>query len=88
MLIQTDSGIQAVCFLELYIQGGNILMSNMPKRDITGECEGECKDRVREGEEDRQKEIATSGVKSPDSFPNAPGAKSRNDPPGWLGGHV
>ena len=47
-------------------------MSDMPKRNITGHCEGECRDRVREA----------------DSFPNAPGAKSRNDQPGWLGGHV
>ena len=63
-------------------------MKNMPKRDISGECEGECKDRVREGEEDRQKKIAKSKVKSPASFPNAPGAKSRNESPGFLGGHV
>jgi hypothetical protein len=63
-------------------------MSDMPKRDITGNCEGDCKDRVREGKEDRQKEIAKSKFKSADSFPNAPGASSRNDPPGWLGGHV
>ena len=63
-------------------------MSDMPKRDISGHCEGECKDRVREGEEDRQQQIAESGVESVEFFPNAPGAKSRNDQPGWLGGHV
>ena len=63
-------------------------MSDMPKRDISGHCEGECKDRVSEGEEDRQQQIAKSGVESVESFPNAPGAKSRNDQPGWLGGHV
>jgi hypothetical protein len=63
-------------------------MSHIPERDITGHCEGECRDRVREGEDDRQKEIANSKFKSADSFPNAPGAKSRNAPPGWLGGHV
>ena len=63
-------------------------MSDMPQRDISGHCEGECKDRVREGEEDRQQQIAESGVESVESFPNAPGAKSRNDQPGWLGGHV
>jgi hypothetical protein len=63
-------------------------MSDMPKRDITGHCEGDCKDRVFEGEKERQKKIAKSRVKSADSFPNAPDAKSRNDPPGWLGGHV
>jgi len=63
-------------------------MTDIPKRDITGDCEGDCNDRVREGEEERQKEIAKSGVKSADSFPNAPGADSRNEPPGSMGGHV
>ena len=58
------------------------------KRDITGECEGECEDRVRAGEEERRETIAKSSVKSPDSFPKAPGAKHRNEPPGFLGGHV
>ena len=64
-------------------------MSNIPNRDITGNCdEGECRNLVREAEERNQKELEASGVESPDSFPNAPGAKSRNDQPGWLGGHV
>ena len=63
-------------------------MTDIPKRDITGHCEGECRDRVREGEDERQKEIAESKFKSAKSFPNAPGASSRDDPPGWLGGHV
>ena len=63
-------------------------MTDIPERDITGHCEGECRDRVHEGEDERQKEIAKSKFKSADSFPNAPGASSRNDPPGWLGGHV
>ncbi len=63
-------------------------MTDIPKRDITGDCEGDCKDRVFEGEKERQKEIAKSGVKSADSFPNAPGANSRNAPPGSMGGHV
>ena len=63
-------------------------MTDMPERDITGHCEGECRDRVFEGEKERQHEIEGSGVKSADSFPNAPGAKSRNEQPGWLGGHV
>ena len=63
-------------------------MSHIPERDISGHCEGECKDRVREGEKDRQHQIAESGVESVESFPNAPGAKSRNEQPGWLGGHV
>ena len=63
-------------------------MKDMPKRDITGDCEGDCKDRVLEGEKERQKKIAKSGIKTADSYPNAPGAKSRNEPPGFLGGHV
>ena len=63
-------------------------MTDMPERDISGHCEGECKDRVLEGEDERQKQIADSRFKSPDFFPNAPGAKSRNEQPGWLGGHV
>ena len=37
---------------------------------------------------ERQEAIAKSSVKSPDSFLNAPGAKHRNEPPGFLGGHV
>ncbi len=63
-------------------------MSDMPKRDLTGECEGECRDRVREGAEERQAEIKSSSVQAPESFPNAPDAKSRNEPPGLYGGHV
>ncbi|MGD2185613.1 MAG: hypothetical protein PVI71_05780 [Desulfobacterales bacterium] len=63
-------------------------MKEMPKRDITGDCEGDCKDRVLEGEKERQKKIAKFKVKSADAFPSAPGAKSRNEPPGFLGGHM
>ena len=63
-------------------------MTDMPKRDITGECEGDCRDRVREGEEERQSEMADSSVKSPESFPKTPWAKSRKAPPGVFGGHV
>jgi hypothetical protein len=64
-------------------------MSDVLKRDITGECD-ECEDRVKEGEKERQKEIdaATSKVENPQEFPEAPGAKSRNEPPGALGGKV
>jgi hypothetical protein len=40
-------------------------MKKMPSRDITGKCVGECRDRVREGEEDRQKEIASQSHKTP-----------------------
>ncbi len=63
-------------------------MTDMPKRDITGECEGECRDRVREGEEERQNDISASDVASPESYPDAKWARSRNEPPGAFGGHV
>ena len=63
-------------------------MTDMLKRDITGECEGECRDLVTEGQEERQDEINASGLESPESYPDAKWAKSRNEPPGALGGHV
>jgi hypothetical protein len=30
------------------------MTEKMPKRDLTGECEGECRDRAAEGEKERQ----------------------------------
>ena len=63
-------------------------MTDMLKRDITGECEGECRDLVTEGQEERQDEINASGLESPESYPDAKWAKSRNEPPGALDGHV
>jgi hypothetical protein len=64
-------------------------MSDTLERDITGKCD-DCEDRVKEGEEERQKEIdkAKSKVENPQEFPEAPGAKFRNEPPGALGGKV
>ena len=64
-------------------------MSDVMKRDITGDCSN-CEDRVKEGEQERQKEIDAAKVKveNPQEFPKAPGAKSRNEPPGALGGKV
>lgn len=63
-------------------------MTDILRRDITGECEGECRDLVREGEEERQNEINTSGVETPDEFPDAHWARSRTEQPGVWGGHV
>ena len=63
-------------------------MTVIPARDITGECEGECRDRVREGEEERQDEINVSGIEAPDEYPDARWAKSRSEQPGVWGGHV
>ncbi|MBU1171478.1 MAG: hypothetical protein KKD44_18140 [Proteobacteria bacterium] len=61
---------------------------NILDRDRTGTCFGECKDLILEGMKNRQKEILADPFKSPDSFPSVPWAKTRNDQPGWLGGHV
>jgi hypothetical protein len=59
----------------------------MPTRDTTGKCQGECRDRVREGEEERQKSIASKPYSTPD--PNSPPwTKRRNEPPGSMGGRV
>ena len=63
-------------------------MTDMPKRDITGECEGDCRDRVHEGEMDRQDDINASSHHSPESYPKTPWAKSRKEQPGVFGGHV
>jgi len=57
------------------------------ERDVSGECE-DCEDRVKKGEEERQKKLEKSKVKSPEEYPEAPGAKSRNEPPGSMGGKV
>lgn len=59
----------------------------MPSRDITGKCEGECRNLVREGEEKRQIEV-NSHAYSGGSSPDLPWAKSRDEQPGFLGGHV
>jgi len=64
-------------------------MSDMPNRDTVGRCdEGECRDRVREGEDERQHDISASHVEAPEEYPNAKWAKSRDVQPGVWGGHV
>ncbi len=63
-------------------------MEDILKRDITGECIGECRDRVREGEEERQQDISASSVTSPEDYPTTPWARSRREQPGIYGGHV
>jgi hypothetical protein len=47
-------------------------MKKMPTEDTYGKCRGECRDRAREGEEDRQKSIAMPPCGEP----------SRNSPRG------
>lgn len=61
---------------------------NILERDRTGKCEGECRDLALEGMKARQAEIAADPFKAPESFPDVPAAHSRNEQPGWLGGHV
>jgi hypothetical protein len=63
-------------------------MTNMLRRDITGDCEGECRDRVKEGEEERQDDINASSLENPESYPDASWARSRSEQPGVWGGHV
>ena len=63
-------------------------MSNILKRDRTGECEGECRNRVREGEKERQSEMSATSFDTPNSYPDVPWARSRNEQPGVYGGHV
>ncbi len=61
--------------------------ARMPQRDITGRCEGECRDRVHEGETERQSKIAKEPYSEP--APNSPEwTRRRDDPPGAWGGHI
>jgi hypothetical protein len=62
-------------------------MSNVLERDVTGKCD-DCEDRVKQGEKERQKKVKEFEAQNPDEYPEAPGAKSRNEPPGALGGKV
>ena len=64
------------------------MSEKMPTRDTTGNCEGECRDRVQEGKVDRQQNLEKEDVKAPEDYPKAPGAGKRNNPPGDMGGHV
>lgn len=62
-------------------------MKKMPLRDITGQCEGSCRDRVREGEMQRQEKIASQPYSTPS--PKSPSwTFSRNEPPGVWDGRV
>lgn len=57
------------------------MSSKVLKRDVTGKCdEGECRDRVSEGNKDRQIEIEKEGLKASESYPKVPGAEKLNNP--------
>jgi hypothetical protein len=62
-------------------------MKKMPTRDTSGKCRGECRDRVREGEEQRQKSIASQPYSEPS--PKSPSwTRKRSDQPGVWGGRI
>ncbi len=64
-------------------------MAHIPSRDITGHCdEGECRNLVREADEKRQLDLASVAYSIEDSTPSVSRASSRNEAPGFLGGHV
>jgi hypothetical protein len=61
---------------------------NALERDVTGACRGECRDIIREGEEERQRQINAEGIEQPETFPRAKWANERDTQPGVYGGHV
>jgi hypothetical protein len=56
------------------------MSSEMPKRDITGKCEGECGDLVNKGKKDRQGKLEKKGIKAPESYPEVPGVDKISNP--------
>ena len=64
-------------------------METMPSRDTNGNCIGECRDRVMEGELERQEAINRSGKSYDEPAERSPvWTSERNDPPGAMGGRV
>ncbi|HCY87937.1 MAG TPA: hypothetical protein DHV36_22565 [Desulfobacteraceae bacterium] len=63
-------------------------MAHIPSRDITGVCEGECRNLVGEADVKRQKEIQSVAYSNEEGSPSVSRAHSRNEAPGFLGGHV
>jgi hypothetical protein len=56
------------------------MSKKMPKRDITGKCAGECRDRVKEGEKERQITLEKEGVKAAANYPKVSGAEKNDNP--------
>ena len=76
-------------FLRNPTQTGGNTMENMPSRDTSGKCIGECRDRVMEGEVERQAAINRSNQKYDEPAERSPVWTSRrNDPPGVMGGRI
>jgi hypothetical protein len=64
-------------------------MKHMPSRDTSGNCKGECRDRVFEGEVERQQDMYKKRVGYSSPSENSPSwTSSRNEPPGSYGGRV
>jgi hypothetical protein len=64
-------------------------MKSMPSRDTIGKCIGECRDRVLEGERERQTLIEDSGKSYDEPAESSPSwTADRNDTPGVFGGRV
>jgi GTP-dependent phosphoenolpyruvate carboxykinase len=64
-------------------------MKKMPPRDTSGKCRGECRDRVFEGEQERQMAINHSNQRYDEPAEQSPSwTTKRNDPPGAMGGRV
>ena len=64
-------------------------MKKMPSRDTSGKCTGECRDRVFEGETERQNTINNKKVSYTSPSEKSPSwSSSRSDPPGSMGGRV
>jgi hypothetical protein len=62
-------------------------MKHIPKRDISGKCRFGCRNRVREGQQERQLDISAQPYSEP--VANSPDwVKDRNDQPGIFGGRV
>jgi hypothetical protein len=67
--------------LEVQPQERRNIMSDVLKRDATGKCdEGECRDRVSEGNKDRKAEIEKEDVKTPENYPGVPDADKLINP--------
>lgn len=63
------------------------IKKGIPERDISGKCNG-CRDRVREGEESRQRFIDDFPIESTGASVSNYDANLRDDPPGSWGGHI
>jgi hypothetical protein len=62
-------------------------MKHIPKRDISGKCRFMCRDRVREGQQERQLDIESQTYSEPlEKSPEW--VRNRNDQPGVFGGRV